>query len=471
MNTTKTTLPELVRGLGPWASAAIVVGTMVGTGIFIVPADMARSAGSVGLVTLVWVLGGALSLFGALSAAELGAAIPEAGGTYAYINRAFGSIWAFLFGWTYTIIGAPTSIATIASGLLVFASFLFPVIATPLGVFHLSLPVSHTPIHFTFTWAQPLAVVAIALVTFINYLGVRLGGRVQVALTFIKVAAVLAVIFIGFLFGKGSIANFHSVSASLGRTGIVSVLLTAMVGALWAYDGWINLTFVGSEIENPERNIPLSLIFGVFVVSGIYIAMSAACFYVLPFSKVIASQHIASDVIAHATGASAAGWLTVVMMICALGTLNSSILTNARVDYAMARDGIFFRIARGVHPRFRTPANALVFQGILASLLALTGTFQDLYSLYVFLVWIFYAAQTVGLIVLRYKEPQMHRPYRTWGYPAVPLIFIVGALALTVNSWFERPLRSTIGLGVMAVGLLFYAHWRKRAHNRDPAVS
>lgn len=454
--------PGLIRGLGPWAAAAIVVGTMIGTGIFIVPADMARSAGTVGLVMLVWVLGGVLSLFGALSAAELGAAIPEAGGTYAYMNRAFGPVWAFLFGWTYSIIGAPTSIATIAAGLLRFASFLFPVIATPLWVFHFTSPFSGAASAFTFTWAQPLAVAAIALVTFVNYFGVRLGGRVQVVLTIIKIAAVIAVIVIGFSLGKGSISNFQA-NASVARGIGISAFLTAMVGALWAYDGWINLTFVGSEIENPGRNIPVSLIAGVLLVCGIFIAMSSACFYVLPFAKAAASPHIASDVIARATGANTATLMTIVMMICALGTLNSSILTNARVDYAMARDGLFFRVARGVHPRFRTPANALVFQGILASVLALTGTFEDLFSLYVFLVWIFYAAQTVGVIVLRRREPNMPRPYRTWGYPIVPVIFILGAAALTVNSWMQRPLRSTIGLGVMVVGLFFYTRWRKRA--------
>ena len=462
MSTANKKLPELVRGLGPWAAAAIVVGTMVGTGIFIKPASMASAAGSVGLVTLAWVLGGALSLFGALSAAELGAAMPEAGGTYAYMSRAFGPIWAFLFGWTYSIIGAPTSIATIAAGLLVFASFLFPVIATPLWVLHFSLPFSHAVFSFTFTWAQPLAVAAIALVTLINYFGVRLGGRVQVVLTIIKIAAVVAVIVIGFVFGKGSAANFHSAAAPGAGVATMAGFLTALAGALWAYDGWINLTFVGSEIQNPERNIPPSLILGVLVVCGIYTALSAACFYVLPFAKVAASLHIASDVIARAMGAGAAGWLTIVMAICALGTLNSSILTNARVDYAMARDGLFFRAVRGVHPRFRTPANALVFQGILASVLALTGTFDDLSYLYVFLVWIFYAAQTAGVIVLRVKEPAMPRPYRTWGYPVLPLIFILGALALTVNSLVQRPLRSTMGLGVMLVGLIFYARWRKR---------
>jgi basic amino acid/polyamine antiporter, APA family len=465
MNTANQKSPELVRGLGPWAAAAIVVGTMVGTGIFLKPASMAQAAGNIGLLTLAWIIGGVLSLLGALAVAELGAAIPEAGGTYAYMNRAYGPVWGFVFGWTYSIIGAPTSIATIAAGLLQVASFLFPVAATPLHVFHFNSLFTHAPSTFVFTWSQPLAVVAIALITFINYFGVRLGGRVQVVLTIIKVAAVIAVIFIGFLLGKGTVANFHTASAasSMGRFGLAAGFMTAMAGALWAYDGWINLTFVGSEIKNPERNIPLSLILGVLAVAAMFIAMSVACFYVLPFSQAAASPHIASDVVAKATGASSATWLTIIMMICALGTLNSSILTNARVDYAMARDGVFFRVVRGVHPRFRTPANALVFQGILASVLALSGTFDDLSYLYVFLVWIFYAAQTAGLIVLRYKEPNMPRPYKTWGYPVLPIIFILGALALTVNSLLQRPGRSTMGVVVMLIGLIFYARWRKRA--------
>lgn len=462
MSTTKNKLPDLVRGLGPWASVAIVVGTMIGTGIFIVPADMARSAGTVGLVTLAWVLGGTLSLFGALSAAELAAAMPEAGGAYAYLNRTYGSTLGFLFGWMNSVLGGPVAIATIAAGLLRFAGFLFPVVATPLFVWHFATPFSKAPYAFTFTWAQPLAVVAIALVTFINYLGVRLGGQVQVALTAIKIAAVLAVIAIALLFGHGSAANFHSVAAPSVAAAGLSGFLTAMVAALWAYDGWTNLTFVGSEVKNPERNIPLALVGGVVLVCGVYVAMSIACFDVLPFSKVAASRLVAADVVARATGHNSASWLAIVMMICALGTLNSSILTNARVDYAMARDGIFFRIVRGVHPKFRTPGRALIFQAILASLLALTGTFEDLYSLFIFAAWIFYGLSTAAVIWLRVKEPNLKRPYRTWGYPIVPALFVIGALALTVNLWLQRPVRSSMGLALILAGLFFYAHWRKR---------
>ena len=455
--------PELIRGLGPWSAAAIVVGTMIGTGIFIKPASMAQVAGTVGLVTLAWLIGGALSLFGALSAAELGAALPKAGGTYAYMSRAYGPIWGFIFGWTYSTVGGPASIATIAAGLIQFAGYLFPVISTPIWTLNAVLPFTRSAVHFTFTWAQPLATAAIALVTFINYLGVRLGGRVQVVLTVIKIAAVIAVATIAFFFGKGSFANFHTTSVSLSHIGVVAALLTAVTSSLWAYDGWINLTFVGSEIKRPERNIPLSLIFGVVIVCGIYVVMSTACFYVLPFDKVAASPHVASDVIARAIGANVATWLTIVMIICALGTLNSSILTNARVDYAMARDGLFFRIVRGVHPRFRTPANALVFQGILASALALIGTFEGLSDFYVFLVWIFYAAQTLGVIVLRRREPDMPRPYRTWGYPIVPLVFVLGALALTVNTFVQKPVSSSLCVLVMLIGMVFYVRWRPRA--------
>jgi basic amino acid/polyamine antiporter, APA family len=458
----------LVRGLGGWAATAIVVGTMIGTGIFIVPASMARTTGSAALVALVWVVGGTLTLFGALAAAELGAMLPEAGGTYAYMNRGFGPIWGFLFGWMYSILGAPYSIASIAAGFMLFLSFLFPAVATPLFVWRLNLPFASHPYTFAFTWAQPGAVVAVAVVTFINCLGVRLGGRVQVALTVVKIAAIAAVIAIGFFLGHGRTANFHSAGAAGTTVTGLSGFLTALVAALWAYDGWINLTFVGSEVRNPERNIPLSLVGGVALVCGLYIAMSAACFFVLPFSKIIASKVVASDLIARATGNSAANWLTIAMMICALGTLNSSILTNARVPYAMARDGLFFRVARGVNPRFHTPVRSLLFQGIIASLLALTGTFEDLFSLYIFTVFIFYGLETYAVIRLRANEPNFPRPYRTWGYPVVPILFIIGALALTANTCIQRPLPSAMGLGVMFAGLFFYRFWRPRAAAETP---
>lgn len=453
---------DLLKGLGAWAAAAIVVGTMIGTGIFIVPADMARTVKSPGLVFAVWVVGGALTLFGAFGYSELGAAIPEAGGEYAYLTRGLGPVWGFLFGWMHSILGRSSSIATIAAGLMLFWGFLDPRVLTPLATIHYSLPWSATHYTFVFTLAMPLAVVAIAAVTFVNYLGVKLGGQVQVTLTVIKIAVIAAVILAGFLLGAHPAAAMAAMQGTerLAGSATVGGFFAALVAALWAYDGWDNLGMVGSEIRNPARNIPRALVGGVSLVAVLYILTSGACFHVLPFSQAAASPHVVSDVIARVASSGVASWLTVAMIICALGTLNSSILTGARVDYAMARDGRFFRVARGIHPRFRTPANALIFQGCLASVLALTGTFQDLFSLYIFAQWIFYALVTVAILRLRHKEPDMARPYRTWGYPVVPVIFILGSVAVTLSVLLERPLRSGLGLVVILIGLFFYRHWR-----------
>lgn len=451
---------ELVRGLGPWAAAAIVIGTMIGTGVFLVPSSMARDTGAVGLVFAVWIVGGALSLFGALAYAELGAAIPEAGGEYAYLRRGFGPAWGFLFGWMHSIVGRPASIATIAAGLLRFWGFLMPAVTTPIFTWRFALPLADKPYEFVFMWAQPLAVAAIALVTFINYLGVRLGGRVQVVLTLIKISAVLAVVAFGFVLAEGSATNFQPLLPPTMNLGTLGGFLTALVAALWAYDGWSNVNLVGSEVINPQKNIPRALVAGVTFVGGVYLLANAVYFYVLPFDSVAGSPHVASDVVEKFAGRSAAQWITLAMVVSALGTLNSSILSGARVGYAMARDGIFFRVAAGIHPKFRTPGGSLILQGGLAGALALSGTFEELFSLFIFAGWIFYGLATASIFWLRRKEPDLARPYRTWGYPWVPALFVIGALALTVNLWIERPLRSSIGLALILFGLVFYWRWR-----------
>lgn len=451
-----------MRALGPWAAAAIVVGTMIGTGIFLKPGEMAAVGGSVSIVYAAWIVGGLLSLFGALSFAELGAALPEAGGQYAYLRKGLGPVWGFLFGWMHSTVGESSSAASIAAGFARFSSFLIPVIAVPIFSWHLTNPISGKPYDFVFTWAQPLAVGVIALFTFINYLGVRLGGRVQVALTVLKIAAVLAIVGAGFLFGHGSTQHFHPFWPAHTNVGAMGSFLAAMAAALWAYDGWEDLNRVGSEIEAPQRNIPRALIGGTILVAGIYLLFSAVCFYALPFASVASSEHVASDVVATFAGHNAAALVTLAMVIAALGTLNSSLLSGARVPYAMARDGLFFRVTGIVHPKFRTPGGALIFQGTLACLMALTGTFEELTSLFVFAAWIFYALSVVAMFRLRRIAPDLPRPYRTWGYPIVPGLFVAGALALTVNIWIDRPVRSTIGLGLILSGLLFYRAWQDR---------
>jgi APA family basic amino acid/polyamine antiporter len=459
---------DLIRGLGAWASGAIVVGTMIGTGIFLKPAEMAREGRFVSVVFAAWIVGAILSLFGALSFAELGAAIPEAGGEYAYLRRAFGPVYGFLFGWMHSIVGRPSSLASIGAGMLRFFGFLVPAVATPLFTVHFAIPGLTSwikPYDFVFTWAQPLAVFWIAVMTGINYLGVRLGGAVQVFLTAIKITSVTIVIGVAFFAPAatktGGIQPFWP-AAGTGVAAILGAFLAALAAALWAYDGWEDLNLVGSEVAQPEKNFPRALVGGVALVAVIYLLFSAACLQVLPFSSVAASPHIASDVVEHVIGRGAALWITVAMVISALGSMNSSVLSGARPSYAMARDGIFFKIVDGIHPKFRTPGRALIWQGTLASLMALSGTFEELTNLFIFAGWIFYGAAVVALFRLRKTEPNALRPYRCWGYPWVPGLFVAGALALTLNIWIDRPGRSSLGLLLILAGLPFYRRWRKR---------
>lgn len=457
---------ELVRGLGAWASAAIVVGTMIGTGIFLKPAEMAREGRSVSVVFAAWIVGAILSIFGAFSFAELGSMIPEAGGEYAYLRRGFGPVYGFLFGWTHSIVGRPSSLASISAGMMRFLGFLFPIVAAPLFTVHLAIPGLTgwiKPYDFVFTWAQPLAVVWLLIMTGINYLGVRLGGAVQVFLTSIKIMSVAIVIGVAF-FSAAPAARAPDPfwpAAGMGSGAIFRAFLATLAAALWAYDGWEDLNLVGSEVQDPQKNFPRALVGGVGFVAVIYLLFSAACLKVLPFSAVAASQHIASDVVERVAGLSAAAWITWAMVISALGSMNSSVLSGARVGYAMARDGIFFKIVDGIHPKFRTPGKSLIFQGVLASLMALTGTFEELTNLFIFAGWIFYGFAVVALFRMRKTEPDLPRPYKCWGYPWVPGLFVAGALALTINIWLERPGRSSIGLLLILAGLPFYRRWSR----------
>ena len=453
---------DLVRGLGKWSSAAIVVGTMVGTGIFLKPAEMAADTGSLFLVIAAWVVGGVLSLFGALAFAELGAMLPEAGGEYAYLRRAFGPVWGFLFGWMHSIVGRPASASSIAAGFLRFCAFLVPAMAAPIFTAHISAPFSRAPYAFAFTWAQPWAVAALAVFAFVNFLGVRAGGRVQVILTVIKISSVAAIIVAAFALVRPGGAGFHPFFPS----GYSAITLTGFFGALsaalWAYDGWEDLNLVGSEVEDPQRNIPRALILGVLFCILIYVSFSLAAHWALPFASIAQSPHVASDVVTRISGRNAALLVTLAMAISALGTLNSSILSGARVPYAMARDGIFFSGTSEIHPRFRTPGGAILFEFVISSLFALTGTFEELTSLFLFATWIFYALAVAAMIKMRRAEPGLARPYRCWGYPWVPAAFLAGAAALTVTLWLARPVRSSIGLVLIFSGLIFYRHWQRK---------
>jgi APA family basic amino acid/polyamine antiporter len=450
---------ELIRGLGLWSAVAIVIGDTIGTGIFLVTSDMARTVGSATLVFAAWLIGGLIVLFGAFCYAELGAAFPKAGGPYVYLNRGLGPLWGFLFGWMSSFLERPVAMATLAAGFLRFLGFLFPVVAAPLFTSHIGR------YEFTFTAAQPLAALVVIAVAAVNYLSVRLGGAIQVLLTSLKIGTILLIVVTGFLFGKqqaiaaAPIITGHGLASF--HLGTIGAVLTALVPAMWAYNGFNDLGDVGEEILHPEKNIPRAIILGLLTVGGLYLLANVVYFRILPFAALAQSQHVASDVLQTFAGSRGAAWLTIAMAISALGALHVVVLTGARIPFAMARDGVFFQFANRVHPSFRTPSGSLVFLGSIAALLALSGTYEELYSLFVFAVWIFFALTAMALVRLRKTEPQLSRPYHAWGYPLTPLIFLIAAIALTVNLWVVRPVRSSLGLLVILAGIPFFYRWQK----------
>ena len=463
--TKQTGQTDLVRGLGLSAATAIVIGDTIGTGVFLVTSDMARAVGSAGLVFVAWILGGLIVLCGAFCYAELGAAFPKAGGPYVYLTRGLGPLWGFLFGWMSSFLERPVAMATLAAGLLRFAGFLFPVVGTPLFRGHLG------NYAFTFTAAQPLAALVVLGVTAINYLSVEMGGAIQLLLTCLKMGTILLIVFAGVLFGTAHgievAPSATHLSWSLINWGTIGAVLTALVPAMWAYNGFNDLGDLGEEIVEPQKNIPIAIILGLLTVGGLYLMANVVYFHALTFAQIASSEHVASDVVRSFAGSHGAAWLTVAMAISALGALHVVVMTGARIPYAMARDGVFFRFATRIQPSYRTPSGALIFLGAVAALLALTGTFEELYSLFVFAVWIFFALTAIAVLRLRRTEPHLVRPYRAWGYPWTPILFLVAAVALTINLWMARPVRSSLGLAVIVAGIPFFYRWRKLA--RSPA--
>src|SRR5215469_12610058 len=457
--------PELVRGLGLWAATAVVVGSMVGQAVFLVASDMSREVGSMWRVLVIWIAGGVIVLFGTLCFAELGAAMPEAGGDYIYLGRVIGPLWGFLFGWTNSMIMAPGSMAVIAAGLLRFVGFLAPSATAPILVWNLHTPLQPRPYPFTFTAAQPLAVGVVVLVMALNYLGVRTIGRFQVFLTALKMATMVAIVILG-ITAIRTVATGPTVSTAFVPApvhGAIVAFLTAVVPAMAAYNGFQNLGKVGGELLNPKVNLPRAAILGTSLVIALYVAINWVYFHVLGFSQVANSPHVASDAMVRLLGREGAQYFTVAMIVSAFGSLHAGFLAGPRVPYAMACDGNFFGFAKRMQPKFHTPSGALVFQGCIASGLVLTGTYQELYSYLIFATWAFLGLNAMALIRLRYTEPNLSRPFRVWGYPWTAMVFGLAALSISMNLWLVRPVRSSVGLAIVLLGIPFFYRWRKRS--------
>ncbi len=444
---------ELSRDLGLSHAGAVVVGTIIGSGIFLVPAEMMQAVGSARTVYLAWVVGGLLSFFGALTYAELGAMKPQAGGEYVYVRDAYGPLSGFLYAWTWFLIAKPASIATVVTGLVrilgtfsVFSFFSHNWMTHPLAI----------------NYGQLIAMGAAVLVSWLNYIGVRKAGDFQFLFTLLKVAIILGIVAVGFSSHGGTWANFSTQFA--GAKGGVAGFFAALVAALWAYDGWNDLNMVSEEIRHPQRNIPLSLIWGVATVGALYILVNAAVQYVLPAAAVAASPRPASDAVAFVLGHGGASLVSAGMALSMLVTLNGTIMSGARVPFAMARDGYFFKAIAEVHPRYHTPSVAIVVQaGLAIVLILLGGNFRQFFSLAIFAEWLFYMIASSTVFVFRMREAEADRPYRVWGYPVVPAVFIVVAAVLLYYTFTQNLRYSLFGTLAIVAGIpVFYFFARQR---------
>lgn len=451
---------ELPRVLGVGHATAIVVGTIIGSGIFLVPHEMMLDTGSSGLVYLAWVVGGLLSLFGAMTYAELSAMMPATGGEYVYLRGAYGDTTAFLYMWTWFAVAKPASIAAVTIGL-----------ARTLGIFEsfhwLDSAIPGLPAQ----WSQAFAICATWLITGINYLGIKKAGDFQLVFTILKGVLITAVVF--FCFGaNGHWSNFAtSLPAGVRTMGPWTGFMAALIATLWAYDGWNDLTMVSGEVKRPERNLPIALLGGLFLVGALFMATNAAIQYVLPAAQIAASPRPAVAALLLVAGPRGAAFVAAAMALSIFVTLNGTIMSGARVPFAAARDRLFFLSFGRVHPKFHSPSTSLVTQGLLATvLLIFLRTFQEFFDLAIFAEWLFYMLTATTIFVYRKRQPQAARPFRMWGYPALPAIFVVVSAVILVFSYKSNLKASLIGTALILLGLP--VEWFvKRLYARRAAAS
>jgi basic amino acid/polyamine antiporter, APA family len=427
--------------LGLLDATMINVGTMVGASIFIVPSAIAGFFSGTLPSIVVWIAGGLVSLFGALCVAELGAMMPRAGGQYVYLERIYGPVWGFLYGWGSAVIINPASLAFIAVGFATYLGFFIPL--TAVGT-------------------KLVAVGSLALLTTINCFGLKVGAVTQNVLTVIKIGAVVAFVLACLLLPGGSTANWSPAWPTEPAGALIAPFGLAMILALGAYDGWIEITYVGSELRDPGRDMARSIVWSTALVMLLYVGVGIAAIYVLGLAGAAGSSLVAADAMQVVLGPAGAAFITIAILISTTGANNGIVFTAARIPYAMALEGRFFAWAARLDPVHRSPNRVMVVQGIWASLLALSGTYNQLLTYVVFIGFLFYALSALGVIVLRRREPGAARPYRTWGYPITPLVFVAFSLYLILNTIINAPRDSLIGGGLLIAGLPVYWWCRKR---------
>ncbi len=469
----------LVRGLGLLAAVSIIIGNVVGTGVFLKARVMTCNVGTPGWVIAAWVAAGILSLAGALTYAELSAMKPEAGGEYVFLRDAYGRIWSFLYGWMQIFIAKTGSQASVA---VAFAIFLNDFVGGKLKqtLFQANIFGSD----WELTSLQIVAVMMIVIITTLNCASVAFSGQLATYFTVIKIALILLVGFGAFFLADGNFAHFNtanmggacegvadSVRYGVAGTTFMAGFGAAMLGALWGYDGWNNLTLIAGEVKNPQRNIPIALIGGTALIIVLYVFVNVAYFYVLDptaVASVSKDSSVAREVAVRFLGVGALVLMTAGLMASSVGTLHTSILTGARVPYAMARDGVMFKSMGKLSEGTRVPVISLVVQGIWACLLAVSGSFDTLTDYVIFGSWIFYAFVTASIFVFRKKMPDAVRPYKAFGYPVMPILFLLVAGWLLINTIWTSPTQSFAGIFLILLGLPVYYYLTR--NNSEPPI-
>lgn len=467
--------PSVPRMLGFWSATSIVVGSIIGSGVFMKPATMAAQTASPVWLALVWVMAGIFSLFGGLIYAEVGAMFPQTGGLYIFFQKMFGDFFAFMYGWAGFAVINTASVAAISFVCAQYADFFlhlprFAEATERSVIWHIPLLGNLYPLENA--GVKSLAIALILGLTWLNYRSVKAGGIVQVISTLIKVGVIILLVFGIFLSGKGNLQHFvqPSVHPKEGWQ-LIGGLVAALTGAFMAYDGWVNVTFVGGEIKNPQRNIPRSLLFGLLACIIIYLLVNQAYLYVLPVDRMAGSSLVAADAIAIAMGETSGAVVAAMIVICTFGAINGNTMTEARVTYAMGKDHLFFPFTGKEHPKYKTPGNALWLHFVWASLLVVSGSFDMLADMFTFIAWVAYTFGAIGVFVLRRKMPDHPRPYKVWGYPVVPLLFIGFAAFYVVSTIMndvskynagETPvINSLLGLAITALGVPFYLYFKR----------
>ncbi len=461
----------LVRGLTVTAATMLVVGSMIGSGVFRKPAIMAEQLMSSELLILAWIVAGTFTLIGALTNAEIAGMIDATGGQYKYFKTMFGDFTAFIYGWSILAViqtGSQASIAVVFSEYLGYF-FKYPQFSEEIQKFSVYIPLVGNIYPLQDFGTKAVAILCLLFLTGINYIGVVFGGGVQTVITFVKIASIIILAALAFIYGNGSLSNIYSgfTVSHVTEVNMIAMFGLALAGAFWAYDGWNNVTFVSGEIKNPKRNVPRALFLGTLIVMIVYVIINLAYLYVIPVEEIAKSPLVGASVAEVIFGPIGGSIISLAIIVSTFGAVNGSILSTARVQFAMARDKLFFKKLGKSHPKFMTPGFSLIIQGMWSSILTLTGTFDTITDYVIFASWLFYGLGAYGVFVLRKKMPDTPRPYKVIGYPVLPAIFVIFSILFVGNTIISDTSNAMMGLILIALGLPFYIYWKYIGSKRN----